>query len=261
MSTGAILALGGGGARGLAHLGVLQVLREQGIHPAGIVGTSMGAVMAALYGAGIDLDRMEDLAEVFPWQDMLDIQFHRGLGLIGVDRMQAVLALLTKGKTFAQLSLPVWVVATDLETGAPVILRDGPVAQAVAASAAVPGVFAPVGLGGRLLVDGGVVAGVPVEIALEMGRPVVAVDVGSDFPAVKPRNILGVLAQVVRIMGSNLDRRQVARADLVIRPEVGGLGTARFDQARQCVAWGREAAVAALPALRSLLQKERRTWA
>lgn len=250
-----VLALGGGGARGLAHLGVIQVFTEQRVPIAGIVGTSIGAVVASLYGAGTDLYRLVDLAIAFPWRNLLDLNLPR-FGLVSGDRMQSALEVLLKRKTFQELSLPVWAVATDLETGEIVILRDGPVAPAVRASASVPGFFDPCPYNGRSLVDGGVLAGVPVEVARGMGDPVVAVDVGSAMPSRRSRHFIDVLTRVVGIMGSELDRRQVAQADLVIRPEVGLVGSAQFDQARECVVAGRKAAEQALPMLRSLMQME-----
>lgn len=227
-------------------------MRQHGVPLTGLVGTSMGAVVAALAGTGADLDRLVDFALAFPWGNLLDPGLS-GLGLADGGKALAALDLLTQGKSFAQLDTPAWVVATDLEAGTPVILREGPVAPAVRASISVPGVFTPYRLGGRDLIDGGVVAGVPVEIARGMGRPVVAVDVGFDFGTRKVRHFLDVLTKVVRIMGSELDRRQVALADLVIRPDVGQVGSAQFDLAPECIAAGRRAAEEALPELWGLL--------
>lgn len=249
---GLILALGGGGARGLAHLGVLQVLRRNKVPLAGLVGTSMGSVVAAVYAAGSDLERLEDFVLAFPWRELLDVGLPR-FGLVDGEKALAALDLLTKGKSFDQLDLPVWVVATDLEAGVPVVLSQGKVAPAVRASISVPGFFAPFcDENGRQLVDGGVVAGVPVEIARGMGRPVVAVDVGFSFESRRVKHVLDVLAKVVGIMGSELDRHQVSMADAVIRPDVGAVGSAQFELAAECIAAGRRAAEDALPALRKL---------
>ncbi|MGE5551112.1 MAG: patatin-like phospholipase family protein [Bacteroidota bacterium] len=251
---GLVLALGGGGARGLAHLGVLQVLTKARVPLAGLVGTSMGAVVAALYGVGTDLKRLEEFTVAFPWEELLDLSF-KGLGFSGGERAFTMLELLTKGRTFAELTLPVWVVATDLERGTSVVLREGPLATALRASISVPGFFAPWVVEGRTLVDGAVVAGVPVEIAREMGATVVAVDVGFDFQTRRARHVVDVLTRVVQIMGSELDRHQVAQADYVIRPEVGCVSSARFDQAGECVALGRRAAEEALPELWKLAKQ------
>jgi len=248
---GFVLALGGGGARGLAHLGVIEVLQANRLPIAGMVGTSMGAVVAALVGAGGDPALLEKLAAVFPWPDLLDLSLS-GLGFVGGDKALEVLELLCKGKTFAELVPPVWVVATDLDEGAPVVLKEGKVAPAVRASISVPGVFAPFRLEGRTLVDGGVVAGVPVEIARVMGRPVVAVDVGFELMRRRVRHVLAVVFRVVNIMGGELDRRQVAQADLVIRPAVGHVGSAQFELAGECAAAGRQAAEEALSSLFAL---------
>jgi len=110
---GFVLALGGGGARGLAHLGVIQVLQANRVPIAGMVGTSMGAVVAALVGAGGDPALLERLAAAFPWPDLLDLSLS-GLGFVGGDKALEVLELLCKGKTFVELDPPVWVVAADL---------------------------------------------------------------------------------------------------------------------------------------------------
>ncbi|MGQ9780240.1 MAG: patatin-like phospholipase family protein [Bacillota bacterium] len=251
MPGGLILALGGGGARGFAHLGVLEVLAANGIPVAGMVGTSMGAVVAALVGAGTSLAYLEKLAINFPWTELLDLNLS-GLGLVEGDKILAVLELLCKGKSFAELSPPVWVVATDLDRGVPVIFKEGKVAPAVRASISVPGVFAPFRWEGRTLVDGGVLAGVPVDIARQMGRPVVAVDVGFEFVRRRVRHFLDVAFKVINIMGSELDRRQTAAADLVIRPAVGHIGSAQFEAAAECLAAGRRAAQEALPSLLAL---------
>ena len=255
--SGLILALGGGGARGFAHLGVLQVLVRKKVPLQGLVGTSMGAVAAALFAVGTDLDRLEEFAMAFPWENLFTFSLS-GLGIASGERILAVLDLLTKGKSFADLTLPVWVVATDLERGSPVVLRDGPLATAVRASISVPGFFAPLSMDGRTLVDGAVVAGIPVEIARQMGRPVVAVDVGFEFQARRARHFLDVLSKVVKIMGTELDRHQVAQADLVIRPDVGSMGSARFDLVKESIESGRRAAEEALPDLWKLIQGSQR---
>lgn len=254
MPEGVILALGGGGARGLAHLGVLQVLAGHNVPVAGIVGTSMGAAVAAVYGAGADLRRLCSFATVFPWSGLFEFKLPR-LGLVDDDRILGALTLLTKGKTLDRLSPPVWVVATDLDTGEAVVLKDGSAAMAVRASISIPGLFAPYYLDGRCLVDGGVAAGVPVEIARAMGQPVVAVDVGFDFETRRVKHFLDVLAKVINIMGSQLDRHQTMLADLVIRPAVGRISSAKFDLAEECIAAGARAAEEALPDLWELLQR------
>jgi len=172
-----VLALGGGGARGFAHIGVLQVLKEAGIQISGVVGTSMGALIGSTYAAGTDLYYLGQLVEYFHWEELIDLRLPT-LGLIDGSKVKAVIDLLTKGKVFEELAVDFWAVATDLFTGEEVIFKNGPLASAVRASISIPGVFTPVELNGRTLVDGGVIAGVPVSIAKRMnGNITLAVNV------------------------------------------------------------------------------------
>jgi NTE family protein len=156
-----VLVLGGGGARGLAHIGVLQVLRESGIKLGGIVGTSMGALIGSLFAAGTDLYYLGRLVEYMKWEELIDLRI-TGLGLINGAKVQTLIDLLTKGKRFEELSLPFWAVATDLFSGEEIVFKQGPLAPAIRASISIPGVFSPVEVDGRVLVDGGVVAELPV---------------------------------------------------------------------------------------------------
>lgn len=248
-----IFVLGGGGARGFAHIGALQVIRENGIPIAGIVGTSMGALIGSLFAAGTDLYYLARLVEYMKWEELIDIQI-TGLGLVNGNKVQALVDLLTKRKEFCDLTLPFWAVATDLFTGEAIVFSDGPLAPAVRASISIPGVFSPVELDGRILVDGGVVAGVPVQIAQKMDHDlIVAVNVGFDHTKHQVNTIFDVLSKVVDIMGNRLDELQLGAADLIIAPQLGSIGTLSFPLASQCIAKGRQAAIGALPRLRELM--------
>lgn len=245
-------ALGGGGVRGLAHLGVLEVMQEEGIPIDFLAGTSMGAAVAVAYAAGEDLKSLVRLAESIPWERLFDLRFPR-MGLFSGDRIMSVLRLLTKNKRLEELNPPVRVVATDLYSGREVILKEGPIEPAVRASIAIPGVFTPVRYGEMLLVDGGVVAGVPVEAAKGMGADlVIAVRVSYDFTLTPPKNILEIMMKSTEIMGNRLDGIQVEKADLVITPEVGSVGTGHFTKAADCINKGRIAAREGLPEIRRL---------
>ncbi|HBF36550.1 MAG TPA: esterase [Firmicutes bacterium] len=245
-----ILALGGGGARGFAHIGVLQVLKEAGIKVSGIVGTSMGALIGSTYAAGTDLYYLGQLVEYFHWEELID--FHLpSLGLIDGSKVKTVIDLLTKGKSFEELPVHFWAVATDLFTGEEVIFKTGPLASAVRASISIPGVFTPVTLNGRTLVDGGVVAGVPVSIARRMnGNITLAVNVGFDHTQHEVKNIFDVMSKVLDIMGNKLDSQQIEQADFIITPELGNIGTLHFYRAKDCLEIGREAAQRILPELK-----------
>ena len=245
-----VLALGGGGARGFAHIGVLQALQEAGIKISGIVGTSMGALIGSTYAAGTDLYYLGQLVEYFHWEDLID--FHLpSLGLIDGSKVKAVIDLLTKGKSFEELPIDFWVVATDLFTGEEVVFKTGPMASAVRASTSIPGVFTPVHLEGRTLVDGGVVAGVPVSVARQLhGDITISVNVGFDHTQHEVRNIFDVMSKVLDIMGNLLDSQQILQADLTITPQLGNIGTLHFYRAKDCLKIGREAAQQIVPDLK-----------
>lgn len=244
-----VLALGGGGARGFAHIGVLQIFKEAGIKVSGIVGTSMGALIGSTFAAGTDLYYLAQLVEYFKWEDLIDFRIPN-LGLIDGAKVKTVIDLLTKGKRFEDLPMKFWAVATDLFTGEEVIFTSGALAPAVRASISIPGVFNPVELEGRTLVDGAVVAGVPVSVAKQMhGDIIVAVNVGFDHTQHQVNNIFDVMSKVMDIMSNLLDANQVKLADLIIIPQLGNIGTMHFQRARECINIGRKAAEEFLPKL------------
>jgi len=176
------LALGGGGARGYAHLGVLKALREANIPVDVIAGTSMGAVVGAAYAIGYQIEELVDMALQMRWRQLLalaDPTLPRQ-GVIAGNRLERYFETLTRGRDFNQLDKTLVVVATDITTGEEVRLNSGPVARALRASTAVPGVFCPVESRNRLLVDGSITTPVPVRVAADAGAEVVvAVDVCS----------------------------------------------------------------------------------
>lgn len=250
-----ILALGAGGARGFAHIGVLQVFQEHGITVAGIVGTSMGALIGSTYAVKTDIYYLGRLVEYLGWEDLVDIRFPR-LGLVDGVKVQALIELLTKGKNFEDTFIKFWAVATDLETGEEVIFKKGPLAPAIRASISIPGVFKPVELDGRTLVDGAVVAGVPVKIAKMMrGDLTIGVNVGFDHTQHRVRNLFDVISKVMDIMGNRLDAYQLPDADLVITPKLGDIGIMDFGRADECIEIGRNAAEEVMPQIQDLIDK------
>lgn len=247
-------ALGGGGARGLAHLGVLRVLEREGIPIDFLAGTSMGAVVAAAYSAGGSLKYLTQLAERINWEHLFDLRFPR-LGLIGGQRIISVVKLLSKNKKLEELDPPVWITATDLLTGDEVIFKTGEVELAVRSSISIPGVFTPVRHNGKLLVDGGVVANVPVKAARQMGADlVIGVDVSAGPNPLPPRNFVEILLKTMDIMGSKLNQSQIKEADLVIKVEILDVGAGQFHRAADCIRKGEEAALRYLSQIRALLK-------
>ncbi|MCW3489924.1 patatin-like phospholipase family protein [Dethiobacter alkaliphilus] len=250
------LALGGGSARGFAHIGVLKVLNEAGINVDMIAGTSMGAVIGAFYCSGIDLTLMERLAGQIQRRNWLDWTFPR-MGLASGDKLEQMLLLLTRKRTFAELEKPLAVVATDLVRGEKVVISDGLVARAVRASAAIPGVFCPVEFRGRMLVDGAVVERVPVHTARDMGADVVlAVDLGIYVDGSKPNHIVDVIAQSLDIMQRDLCRLNTDVADVLISPQLKHVAPGQFHKAPEAVQAGEDATRAMLPQIKEFLRKE-----
>lgn len=249
-----VLALGGGGARGFAHIGLLQVFQEHGTPLDGIVGTSMGALVGSTYAVKTDIYYLGRLVEYLGWEDLIDIKIHR-LGLVNGDKVKALIDLLTKGKNFEDTHLNFWAVATDLDTGQAVVFKEGPLAPAIRASISIPGVFTPVELDGKTLIDGAVVAGVPVNIAKMMGGDLtIGVNVGFDHTQHCVKNIFDVMSKVMDIMGNQLDSVQLPAADLVITPKLGDIGTLDFGRADECIEIGRKAAEEAIPDIENLIE-------
>ncbi|HBL36881.1 MAG TPA: esterase [Firmicutes bacterium] len=248
-------ALGGGGARGFAHLGVLKVLKEARIPIDALAGTSMGAVMAVLFAAGTDLKYLTALATTIAWENFVDLRFPR-YGLVEGKRITPLIRLLTKRKKLEELAVPVRVIATDLLTGDEVIFDHGPLDEAVRASISIPGIFTPVPSGQRLLVDGGLVAGVPVNAAAEMGMELVfAVNVGGELDTEPPRSVFDILYRSSEIMMRRLDGIQMEQAAFVLTPEVGHVGTVQFNRAEECIEKGEAAAREALPEMRRIIEE------
>ncbi|NLA27704.1 MAG: patatin-like phospholipase family protein [Firmicutes bacterium] len=243
------LALGGGLARGLAHIGAIRVLQEKGIKIDYIAGTSMGSLIAALYACGLKLKLIERLAQRISRRTWMDLTFPR-MGLIAGDKLEELLYMLTGRRNFADLTLPLAVVAVDLISGERVVLTEGSVARAVRASCAIPGIFSPVEIGGKLLVDGGVLQRVPASVVREMGAElVIAVDVGIHVGDYKISHIFDVMSKSLDIMSREIHRRQSNDADVLIAPGVSDLGPFDFQCVEKAIDRGEEAAREVLPQL------------
>jgi NTE family protein len=249
------LVLGGGGARGFAHVGVIRVLEEAGVPVALVVGTSVGSVVGALYASDPDAQRLERTTRGLGLDDFFDFTLApllsgSALGLASGERLERFM-LARVGTPIERLRIPFAAVATDLETGEAVVLRSGGVARAVRASCAIPGVFEPVEQGGRLLVDGGVARNLPVRIARELGADVViAVDVGAPAAGSRPRNFVEVFLRAVSLAANAEVDAARREADVLLTPDVGAIGLLEFDRKGEAVAAGAAAARAALPRIR-----------
>lgn len=252
------LALGGGAARGFAHIGVIQVLEENGIKADLVAGTSAGSLVASLYASGKGGKEMQALAETMDEGAITDWSFPLR-GLIRGEALARYIRDKTGGKAIEQMVLPLGIVATDLSDGSPILFRSGDTGTAVRASSAVPAVFQPVKIGQREYVDGGLVSPVPVRFAREMGAQlVVAVDITSP-PASDPLNdAFRMLMQTFAIMGRSINGFELRDADVVIRPRLDGVGSADFTARRRAIQAGREAAQAVLPLLKQRIAEKTR---
>ena len=249
------LALGGGAARGFAHVGVIQVLEEAGLHPHYVAGTSAGSLVAALYASGKssqELRRVADTMEEAEITDWMVPLLNRG-ALRG-EALARYVNTQVGGRLIEQMKIPLAIVATDLRNGEAVAFRRGNTGSAVRASSAVPAVFQPVRIGEREFVDGGLVAPVPVRQVREMGANfVVAVDISSDPEGNPAGDTFQILMQTFAIMGKSINALALREADLVVRPPLSGVKSADFSARRRSIEAGRAAMQALLPQLRSRL--------
>jgi len=245
------LALGGGAARGFAHIGVIQVLEENGIRPDLVVGTSAGSLVAALYASGKTGPEMALLAQNMDEGAITDWSFP-GRGLIRGEALAKYVREQTGGRPIEQMKLPLGIVATDLDSGAPILFRRGDTGMAVRASSAVPAVFQPVRIGSREYVDGGLVSPVPVRFAREMGaQMVIAVDITSPPDGNATSDPFKLLMQTFTIMGKSINHFELRDADTVLRPSLVGVSSADFTARRKAIQSGRDAALKLLPEMQA----------
>lgn len=252
------LALGGGAARGFAHVGVIQVLEEAGIRPDLVVGTSAGSFVASLYASGKSGVQLQQVAESMEEATFTDWTLPlSGRGLLRGEALARYVNVQVQGRLIEAMALPLGIVATDLSSGDGVLFQRGDTGTAVRASSAVPWAFQPVAISGREYVDGGLVAPVPVLQARAMGAEVVlAVDISSAPQAARTDGMLQVLLQTFSIMGQSVNRLALRDADIVVRPVLGDVGSTDFAARRKSIAAGRAAMQQALPKLRQLLAPE-----
>lgn len=254
------IALGGGAAKGFAHIGVIKMLEANGFAPAVVSGTSAGSVVGALYASGMNAFELQEKAVSLDEAKIRDLQLSSG-GLVQGQKLEDYVNQQVQRKPLEQLSKPFVAVATRLEDGARTVFARGNTGQAVRASSSVPGVFQPVRIGKHHYVDGGVVSPVPVDAARQLGADVViAVDISNKARGKTPGYMLGTLNQSIAIMGQKLGQAELERADVVIRPQVLDIGAVDFNQRASAILEGEKAALAAMPQIRqriAQLQAER----
>ncbi|MFZ6753115.1 patatin-like phospholipase family protein [Undibacterium sp. Dicai25W] len=252
------LALGGGAARGFAHIGVIKALESQGIYPDIVVGTSAGSVVGSMYAAGNNgfaLQKMAlemDEATISDWSLPM---FAKSSGVLKGDALQAYVNRMVGQLTIEKLKKPFGAVATDLSTGKAVLFQRGNTGAAVRASSAVPAVFQPVTIGGRQYVDGGLVAPVPVKFARDMGADlVIAVNISQQPEGQNGSSTIDILLQTVTIMGQSINQYELKQADVVIRPELSNMKGSDFAGRNLAILAGERAAMAAILELKQKLK-------
>ena len=246
------LALGGGAARGFAHLGVIEVLEEAGLRPSHLVGTSAGSLVAALYASGKSTAEMARMAETMQEADITDWMLPiLNRGALRGEALARYVNTQVGGRNLEQMKIPLGIVATDLKSGEAITFRRGNTGAAVRASSAVPAVFQPVRIGEREYVDGGLVAPVPVRQTRDMGANfVIAVDISSDPEGNPSADTFQILMQTFTIMGKTINTLALKEADFVVRPALTGVKSADFSARMRSIEAGRVAMRASLPALK-----------
>ena len=249
------LALGGGAARGFAHVGVIQVLEEAGLRPDVIVGTSSGSLVAAIYASGKTGAQLQQIAEGMEEALLTDWTlpiFSRGL--LRGEALARYVNTQVGGKLIEAMALPLGIVATDLSSGEGILFRRGDTGSAVRASSAVPSIFQPVKIGVHEYVDGGLVSPVPVRYAREMGAElVIAVDISNSPMDNLADGALQVLFQTFAIMGKSINAFELRDADVIVRPALAGVRSADFASRRRSIEAGRAAMLGALPEYKARL--------
>jgi NTE family protein len=251
------LVLGGGAARGFAHIGVLKALEAQGIVPDMVVGTSAGAVVGALYASGLSGFDLQKLALGME-EDMLVDWTLPNRGVVKGEALQDFINQNVQNRAMQKLPKALGVVATDLRSGEKILFRVGDTGLAVRASSAVPGVFQPVAISGREYVDGGLTSPVPVQSARGMGADfVIAVDISQVGSQEKLTGTVDVLLQTFAIISRTISRHELKEADMVIRPRTAAVSSTDFEDRHLAILEGEKAAAAIMPELKARLSKAR----
>jgi NTE family protein len=241
------LALGSGGARGFAHVGVISVLKKHNIPIDYIAGSSIGALIAVLYAAGSDIDRLYKIAKVFKSKYYIDYVVPK-MGLISGKRVKELINVLSYGRKIEDLDLPVAVIATDLLTGEKVVFYEGDIASAVRGSISIPGIFVPEAWNGRLLVDGGVIDRIPVSVVKDMGADfIIGVDVSPIKVSGEVSTIYDVIMQSIEIMQHELVRAREFASNIMIRPKLDHYNSRSFTDLENIIQVGEDATEKLIP--------------
>lgn len=248
-------ALGGGGAKGFAHIGVIKVLESHGIKPKIVTGTSAGSFVGSLYASGKTPYQLQELALKLDESELRDLTLSKQGFLVG-QKLQDYVNTQVNHKLMQQFPIRFAAIATALDSGQKVAFNQGNVGQAVRASCSIPNVFIPATIAGKRYVDGGLVSPIPVESARDMGADlVIAVDISARPQAGQQANVLGLLDQTLNIMGMQGLDRELKVADVVIRPQVGNLSVMDLTRRHHSILEGERAAQAQIQAIEQAIAR------
>lgn len=251
------VVLGAGAAKGFAHVGVLKILETQKIPIDMIVGTSAGSFVGSLYAYGYDAYTLQGIALSLEKSDVGELTIPNN-GFIKGERLRDFINIKVKGQPIEKLKIPFYAVATDIRSGESVAFHSGNTGMAVQASSAVPGVFQPARFSGNSYVDGGVTSPLAVDVARRYGADVViAVDITSGTDTTVPTTTMDTIMKSVEIMYKKISQVPISQADVVIRPKVGFIGSADFNLRNEAILEGEKAALAAMPAVKIIMDKLR----
>ena len=251
------LVLGAGASKGFAHIGVLKVLEANKIPVHILIGTSAGSFVGSLYAYGFNAFELQKLSFDIQRDDIIDIAIP-DKGFVKGERLEGYINYILRNTPIEKLKIPFYAVATDIQSGREVVFGSGNTGTAVRASCSIPGIFVPPVIAGRTYVDGGVVSPVAVDAARRFGADlVIAVDVSSDVDTTVPSGIIETILQSIVIMYSKLSAIQLSKADVVIKPRVGYIGSADFSKKNEAVLEGEKAALEAMPKIQEMVNRLR----
>jgi len=252
------LVLGGGAARGFAHVGVIRVLEQEKIPIHMIIGTSVGSLIGALYASDPNSFNLEWLSFSIEKDDIFDYSMiYSKMGPVQGERLEKFIQTKVRAKTLEQMKIPFYAVATDLNEGNTWVFEKGSVAKAVRASCSIPGIFQPLEIGGRIYVDGGVTDNLPVDVARANGADIIiAVNISKNIRNPQINTLIDVIMQSINIMGRELVIYKSRGYDVLIEPNVGDVGTTDFTQKKRLMDAGIQAAKQAMPKIRKLIEEK-----
>ena len=249
------LVLGAGASRGFAHIGVLKILESNKIPIHMIVGTSAGSFVGSIYAYGFTAFQLQKMSFSIERGEIVDLTIPDN-GFVKGEKLEEYINTLLNNTPIEKLRIPFYAVATDIQNAQEVVFGKGNTGTAVRASCSIPGIFRPVKVGDRTYVDGGIVSPVAIDAAKRYGADfVIAVDISSDIGDRPPESTIETILQSVSIMYSKLSSIQLSKADIVIRPKVGYIGSSDFTKKHEAVLEGEKAAIEALPDINNLINR------